>query len=218
MINVRRSQPAPVCLEKEKKKTSGTYRCEGVLERLIEDFHNKCYLCEEKYISSMQIEHLKPHHNGANRDLIFDWNNLFLSCAHCNNTKGDKEGILDCTDDTLNLLDVLEYKIIDNFPKTVIHVDSHNRKADKTAKLLNEIYHGKTIHKKFESENLRKKVQNEIKEFNALIISYFEKKDKELVVQEIKNSLSFESPFTAFKVWIIKNNQNLLSVFKDYLP
>ena len=60
-------------------------------------FHGKCYICENKEgISSFQIEHLKPHRENA--DLKYDWNNLFWSCAHCNNIKNAKyDPILDCT-------------------------------------------------------------------------------------------------------------------------
>ena len=60
-------------------------------------FHGKCYICENKEgISSFQIEHLKPHRENA--DLKYDWNNLFWSCAHCNNIINAKyDTILDCS-------------------------------------------------------------------------------------------------------------------------
>lgn len=57
-------------------------------------FHRKCYICENKSASSFQIEHLRPHKRNA--DLKYDWNNLFWSCAHCNNLKNaGYEPILD---------------------------------------------------------------------------------------------------------------------------
>lgn len=46
-----------------------------------------------------QIEHLKAHHNGQDRDRMFDWNNLFFSCSHCNSIKNRRiyeESVLDC--------------------------------------------------------------------------------------------------------------------------
>ena len=83
-------------LGKEKVRPSGTYRTEEVNKALGLMFAHKCYLCEQKGLSDLQIEHLIPHRQ--NRDLMFDWNNLFLSCAHCNNIKNDKyTPILDCT-------------------------------------------------------------------------------------------------------------------------
>lgn len=62
-----------------------------------------CYICENKQITSYQIEHLAPHH--GNMDLKFDWNNLFLACAHCNNAKLDKfDPIIDCTKENVEEL------------------------------------------------------------------------------------------------------------------
>jgi len=104
MINVIRSQPAPTCLSIEKKKKNGDYKCAEVLKRLIIDFKNKCYICEQNEPTTINIEHLKPHK--GNKELKFDWNNLFLSCGHCNNVKSLKyENIIDCTDSSLIIVD-----------------------------------------------------------------------------------------------------------------
>ncbi len=45
---VERSFPAPKSLAEEAKKAAGRYDKEDVIERLREDFHNKCYICEMK--------------------------------------------------------------------------------------------------------------------------------------------------------------------------
>lgn len=100
MIKVNRrttekSQKAMESLQQEKMK-NGSYNTPEVNKALQELFHGKCYICENKQVTSYQIEHLVPHHNKP--DLKYDWNNLFLSCAHCNNTKLDQyHPILDCT-------------------------------------------------------------------------------------------------------------------------
>lgn len=96
MIYLPKSQPAPNCLESEKRKKSGDYKCGNVLERLKNDFKNKCYLCEDKGIRKIEIEHFAPHQGDI--DLKFDWHNLFFACGHCNNTKIAKyDDILNCT-------------------------------------------------------------------------------------------------------------------------
>lgn len=41
------------------------------------------YFSDNKEITSYQIEHLFSHHE--DKDLKYDWSNLFLACAHCNN-------------------------------------------------------------------------------------------------------------------------------------
>ena len=48
MVKIERSFPAPSSLEAEAKKKSGSYEKSDVVERLKQDFHNKCYICELK--------------------------------------------------------------------------------------------------------------------------------------------------------------------------
>ncbi|MCP5046806.1 MAG: HNH endonuclease, partial [bacterium] len=82
--------------ERRKEKSRRRLQMRGVLERVKRDFKNKCYICEYKEPPSINIEHFLPHR--GDKDLKFDWDNLFWSCAHCNNTKGDKfDNILNCT-------------------------------------------------------------------------------------------------------------------------
>ena len=97
MIKVDRTPTPPASLAIEKRKASGSYQTEDVVDLLRSDFQEKCYLCERKPVSDINIEHLIPHK--GNVDLKFDWNNLFYSCAHCNSVKNkDKydNKILDC--------------------------------------------------------------------------------------------------------------------------
>lgn len=84
MVKIERTSTAPASLATEKAKLSGTYRGDDVVRQLKADFHGKCYLCEIDELQSVEIEHLKAHHNGADRDRMFDWNNLFYCCPHCN--------------------------------------------------------------------------------------------------------------------------------------
>ena len=79
MVKVERSFPAPVSLTVEKEKTNGSYNKPDVVERLISDFNNKCYICEIDKLQDPQVEHLKPHFDGKYKELRFDWNNLFLA-------------------------------------------------------------------------------------------------------------------------------------------
>ena len=86
-----KSQKAIISLQKAKTKNS-TCNTPEVNAALKELFYGKCYICENKEgISSFQIEHLKPYKGDA--ELKYDWNNLFWSCAHCNNIKNAKCGI-----------------------------------------------------------------------------------------------------------------------------
>lgn len=222
MINIKKSQPAPSCLSKEKEKVAGDYKCGDVLIRLKEDFFNKCYLCEEKAPSTLNVEHFIPHK--GNKDLKFDWNNLFFACGHCNNTKLAKySNLVDCTDCSRIVTDILKFEI-NPFPFEESLITPLNEELDvvETAKLLNEIYNGTTQLKNIESENIRGKLIQEIIDFNNLLHEYFEdgltKDEKEEIRIKIRRRLSFEAPFTAFKIWIIKKNKKLMELFGGLIP
>ncbi len=205
MYNVDRSFPEPQSLKTEKIKVSGKYNSEDVLERLVEDFFNKCYLCEEKEISGINVEHLKPHKGDI--DKKFQWENLFLVCPHCNNTKlGNEDEILDCTNPSHKIYDWIEYKFT-SFPKTKVELKIINNIdiVNNTGILLDKIYNGSTVNKKIEADNIKKKIMREIQSFENLIFEYVYNSKKELV-EEIKEKLSRKSAFSAFKRWIIKNN------------
>jgi uncharacterized protein (TIGR02646 family) len=160
MINLTKSQPAPVCLEVEKSKPSSTnYRCGDVVSRCKEDFGNKCYLCEDKNITNINIEHFKPHK--GDRDLMFDWNNLFYACGHCNNTKlGGFDDILDCTDNSIKIIDRVKFDI-KPFPKEKPKITALNNdtKTINTVNLLEKIYNGTNTSTKIEEcANLRERL------------------------------------------------------------
>ena len=65
-----KAQAAIASLKSEKVKPSGTYNTPEVNDALQEMFAHKCYLCEQKGLKSIQIEHLVPHHDDI--DLKFD--------------------------------------------------------------------------------------------------------------------------------------------------
>ena len=77
--------------------------------------------------------------HGGNLDLKFDWNNLFLSCRHCNSIKNTREyatGILDCCqiDPELYLEYILSEDGVGVKPKT------EDSSAAKTACLLTDCF------------------------------------------------------------------------------
>lgn len=99
MVKIDRTPTPPASLAIESRKVNGSYREPDVTDQLRIDFHGKCYICELGELTDIQVEHLRPHHSRAIRERVFDWNNLFYSCPHCNNLKKDSkydDKILDC--------------------------------------------------------------------------------------------------------------------------
>lgn len=220
MVYFEKSQPAPKSLAIEKQKKNGKYNSEDVLKQLQTDFKNKCYLCERKAPASINVEHFVAHQ--SNIDLKFDWNNLFWSCVHCNNTKLiNYINILNCTnieDDVENAL----YYHMPPYPKELVNIEvlKTSQKAISTKALLLKIYNGSTEHKIIEAANIRTALLNDIWDFqNALIGYYNSSNDDEtntFYLIKIKRHLNRSSNFTAFKRWIIKKNDEMSKDLEQY--
>lgn len=222
MVNVDRDLPAPSCLNREKEKASGDYKCGEVLKYLTEIFHNKCYICQYKYPPSINVEHFRPHK--GDKDLKFDWNNLFLACSHCNNTKLAKpefDNILDCTDKKDRVGEWIKYEMRP-FPmeKVKITTEHNDQRVTNTAKLLDSIYNGHTPLKILESINMRKSLLRELLDFQNCLLGYFndesEEDEKQSYLNKLKRHLKTNSAFCAFKRWIVMDNPYYFNEFSEF--
>ena len=141
MVKIERSSVAPFSLAIEKAKGTKNYREQDVVLQLNADFHGKCYLCEIDELQSVEVEHLRAH-RGTDRDLMFDWNNLFLCCPHCNNMKNRpiyEETILDCCQEDPEK--VLDQELVDEH--VVVTALADTVEATRTAELLTDCFEKK---------------------------------------------------------------------------
>lgn len=199
---------------KTAKISNSTYNTPEVNAALKEMFYGKCYICESKNgISSFQIEHLKPHRDNAM--LKYDWNNLFLSCAHCNNIKRAKyEPILDCSkvaaDQKIAFRKKGYFGTDESYEFTALE---ESEAVQNTIALLHEAYYGSTPQKKMEAVNIRRALRKDLSNFKNLIREYYEAEDydKEDLRCAISRELGPGSPFTAFKRWLLWDNKEQYS-------
>ena len=204
---------------KIEKARNGSYNITEVNEALREMFHGKCYICENKQITSYQIEHLVPHR--GNIDLKYDWNNLFLACAHCNNIKLDKfDPIIDCTKENVEELIAFRkrgYFGIDE--ELVFDVLDHRPEIKNTVKLLHEVYYGSTPQKKMEATIIRRLLRIELSNFKEYVREYTEAEDeeKEDLKYLLQQQLRDDSPFAAFKRWLIRDNSDTYPELLSYI-
>lgn len=109
MIKIERNPIPPSSLIIESQKPNGVYNKPDVIQRLKEDSNDKCYICELGGLSDPEVEHLRPHHGRKFPERVFDWNNLFYVCPHCNNLKKEAkydDKIIDCcVDDPESMLE-----------------------------------------------------------------------------------------------------------------
>lgn len=207
--DTKKAQRAIQVLQEAKEKDDG-YNKPEVNEALIEMFKGKCYICESKdNISSYQIEHLRPHRGDLN--LKYDWDNLFWSCAHCNNIKSAKyEPILDCSKiEADKKIAFRKEGFFGTQEKFVFVPLDDNEEINHTVSLLQDAYYGTTPQKKMEATNIRKALRRELSNFKNLIREYEEAEayDKEDLKCAICREVKENSAFTAFKRWILWDNK-----------
>lgn len=201
------------------KASKSTYNTPEVNAALLEMFHGKCYICENKQITSYQIEHLYPHH--GNMDLKYNWENLFLSCAHCNNTKLDKyDPILNCTKENVEKRIAFRKRgYFGTEEELIFEALDADEETINAQKLLQEVYYGATPQKKIEAKILRRTLRKELSEFKEYVREYQEAEgeEREDLRYLLKQQLGDSSPFAAFKRWLIKDNKETYPELLAYI-
>ena len=218
MVKIQRSYPAPESLEKEAKKSSGSYSEQDVVDRLKNDFHNKCYICEVDNLQDPQIEHLLPHMDGKYPERKFDWNNLFWSCGHCNSVKNQRKydtGIIDCCKEDPE--EFISFRLEDGEVE-VTAIDAENNKAVLTAELITDVFclHN-TGMRTYKSQHRYKELNLEM---NALYDALEEFKDNpqsRFVCRKVQALLRRESRFAAFKRNYVRDNKKYYSTLVTWM-
>lgn len=207
MIKIERSFPAPESLAIEAKKVSGSYEKEDVVERLIKDFHNKCYICEIDKLQDPQVEHLLPHKNGKYPDRKFDWENLFLSCGHCNGIKNQEKydvGIIDCC--KIDPEQVMFFSLKEGNVQ-ILAKDEKDFQVVLTAELISEVFDKKNTAMRTYKCDMRFQELN--REMNKLYDSIEELQanpNSTFAMKKLKALLRRKSRFSAFKRNYIREN------------
>ena len=218
MVNYERPVQAPLSLQ---SKTN--YRKADVIASLRQMFHDKCYLCETKSPSTINVEHFKPSTRYSEKE--FEWTNLFFACGHCNGTKLAKpqfDDILDCTDSNTPVDKWIKYEM-KPFPKEKIIFTAMEQSqiVANTIELLDAIYNGVTPIRSAESEYICNKLLWEIVHFQEALLKYdleTEPPHKRTEHKQfIETNLKRSAPFSAFKRWIVLSNHFLSQEFSQHI-
>ena len=135
MIRERKSEKVPSSL-----LTTSQYDGEDVKAQLLEDQHEKCYICERKLGTDFEIEHLKSQENYSK--LQQDWSNLFLACGYCNRKKSSSFDDNLCPLDT-NIEDEIEQRIDFSRNKASFTTAINDAPHQNTVRMLHVFYNGK---------------------------------------------------------------------------
>lgn len=200
MVKVERSFPAPESLAEEAKKVNGRYDKPDVIERLKEDFHNKCYICGMKDLQDPNVEHLLPHKNGKYPERKFDWENLFWACGHCNGVKNKDKydgGIIDCCRQDPEKY--LRFQVRNN-DVFVDVTDSDDDLSKRTAMLICEAFSMKnTGMRTYTCDERLRLLQKEMNLLYKQLEKIRRDPDSKDARRTIRGLLSRESAFAAFK-------------------
>ena len=199
MIKIERNPIPPPSLAVEAGKASGVYNKPDVIQRLKEDSHDKCYICELDRLTDPEVEHLRPHHGRTRSERVFDWNNLFYACPHCNNIKKESkydDKIIDCCkEDPEELLDqsykdghVTVYNIVDK------------EQAIMTAELITECFEKRNTGIREAACQARiDRLAEEMDVLYKTLEKHSENPEIKRYIRSLKYSLSRQSAFSVFK-------------------
>lgn len=219
MVKIERSFPAPSSLVIEAKKKNGSYEKPDVVERLKEDFHDKCYICGLKNLQDPQVEHLLPHKNGKYPERKFDWNNLFWVCGHCNGVKNQNKydvGILDCckTDPEQSILFRLKADNIELKRSS----PQEDLTADRTIELIWEVFNLQNTGMRIYKSDMRLKgLQKEMNLLFDNLEGLKENPDSKLILRKLKVLLKRESAFAAFKRCYVREHLKEYPQLEKYI-
>lgn len=86
--------PDPAVQKRKINNAMNKYQHDEIKNTLVAMFHGKCAYCETNitHVTYGDIEHFRPKSDPLYTHLIFEWENLLLSCPICNNPthKGTK--------------------------------------------------------------------------------------------------------------------------------
>lgn len=213
MVKIERSFPAPASLAAGK-----SYSGEDVIEQLRHDFHDKCYICELDKLSDVEVEHLLPHKNGTYPERLYDWENLFFACRHCNGVKNKEKydsGIIDCCKEDP------EQEISFVYAEDNVIVMARFRddaKAALTAELVTETFTQKNTGIRTYAASLRmKELGEEMLKLYTTLDKMIQNPGSRYQRRKLEALLGRESRFAAFKREYVRMNAERYSKLMELL-
>lgn len=200
-----------------------SYSDEDVVLALCNIFHNKCYICETKEPTSLNVEHFDAHMN--DQDKKFDWNNLFFSCARCNNFKRQYyNNLINCTDPTVDALRLIRHSApLTPFTKEIlIEAQDNDPKTIETADLIKRIFtEDNTGNKGVTGAYLRRRVWKRFsilhEQMNRYINDDLLPEEREDALSRIKHFMNKQQEYSAFLRWAILDSPELLEILAPHI-
>lgn len=196
MIKEKKCPVAPDSLASTKK-----YDGEDVKKQLLEDQHEKCYICERKLYTDFEIEHFRSEHNYPG--LIRDWSNLFLACRYCNGKKSSSfdDNVYPLSSD---VEDEIEQRIDMRNDKAKFNTQINDNQHSNTIKMLDIFYNGKLKIRNIKEERFFDYSKQKMIEFSRIVNNFIMNptpQNRALVAGE----LAIDKELLGFKYWMIRD-------------
>lgn len=218
MIKVERTFPAPESLAEEARKASGSYNKPDVVQQLKHDFYDKCYICGSKGLQDPEVEHLLPHKQGKYRDRMFDWNNLFWSCGHCNGVKNQNkydEMIIDCCQ--VDPEELIAFRTTRDNVEIVVK-DTMDQKLMSTAELVWEVFNlTNTGMREIKSKQRLDALQEQMNLLYRNLEKYKVNPESKIVLRTLKVLLNRESAFAEYKRCYVREHEKEYAELQIFL-
>jgi len=216
MISVERSPVAPRILTES--TAEDRYRHREVFERLKEDFHGKCYICETTPLQDPEVEHLLPHKKGAFPERKFDWNNLFLCCRHCNGVKNKAKydgRVIDCC--VRDPEELLEQELVEDTVSVRV-VDAGDDEAVGTAELIEEVFMSSNPPLREHASKVRlEELQMRMNLLYKALGAYQKNAGDSIARRNVRSMLKKESKFAGFTRCYVRKNLAMYPELAQYL-
>lgn len=206
MIRVRKSEtPAELA-------QSG-YTCDAVKRALVLDGDQKCFICERRRDTDLQVEHLQSRINFPEREN--DWDNLYIACDYCNKRKSSSHDDM-LHPDQCDVEELIDHRV--DLMSEVALFSSAQPTADvqSTIRLLSKVYNGARLKGKPRHvleqlfwDYFKKEYVYFLKVVNAYLAG---KPGAEVDVREL---LDVKEEFLAFKYHVIRTNPVLMQTFQN---
>lgn len=220
MVKIERTPIPPKSLASEAQKAYGSYEEKDVVQQLKHDFHNKCYICELGNLTDPQVEHLLPHYNRRLKERVFDWNNLFYACPHCNSVKNNRiydEKILNCCMEDPEL--VISHIFVEGHVKIQPQILNDQRENVKmTADLIQNCF--EKCNKGIREAGCQERVRRLSNTMNILYktLAKLEQGDaSNIEIRALRGMLSREHEFSAFIRYYVRTNLEKYPEFEVYI-
>lgn len=217
MFNVTRGD-APASLA---KKVS--YTDEDVIRTLSEIFHDKCYICETKEPTSLNVEHFDAVAHNSEKQ--YDWNNLFYACARCNNFKRNfYNNLINCTEPGIDALRLIRHAVpATPFSQDIqINPQNNDPRTIETAKLIKRVFtEDNTGNKGVTGAYLRKRVYKRyaklFEQMNRFIDDDLLPEERLDALKRLQNLMSKKQEYSAFLRWAILESPVLLEELHPFI-